>query len=122
MKLASLEGDIRAQTSNGSLSVSNLSGNVHLTTTNGSASGVLDGGTWRGGELAVRSTNGSMRVQMPFGYSADVITRTTNGDVSGDFPNRRYGQSPNSLDTSVERGGPTLDFDTTNGHIGSTTN
>ena len=122
MKLASLEGDIRAQTSNGSLSVSNLSGNVRLTTTNGSASVVLDGATWRGGGLAVRSTNGSMRVQMPAGYSAHLVARTTNGDVSGEFPNRRYGQPPNSLDTSVGRGGPTLDFDTTNGHIAFTAN
>jgi hypothetical protein len=81
---------------------------------------VLEGTTWRGGGLSVRSTNGGVQIQMRGGYSAHLVAHTTNGGISGDFPNGPDGHSHSSLDTTVGQGGPTLDFGTTNGGISFT--
>jgi hypothetical protein len=117
MKLASLEGEIQARTTNGALSLSELAGDVHASTTNGGVAVELGGATWRGGGLWVRSTNGGIQVKIARSYSAHLVAKTTNGEVSSNFFDRPEARRHNSLDATVGQGGPTLDFGTTNGGI-----
>ena len=65
----------------------------------------------------MKSTNGGLKIQMPGSYSAHLVAQTTNGGISGGFATQAAGSRHNSLDTTIGRGGPTLDFTTTNGAI-----
>jgi hypothetical protein len=114
LSLTSLSGDIHGETTNGGLDFKYLSGNVQLSTTNGGIHALLSGDRWQGTGLSARTTNGGISVQADHNYSAHVLASTVNGgiDVFGQTGTRHH-----SVDTNIGSGGPTLDFETTNGGI-----
>jgi len=118
LSLAALSGVLRGETTNGSLTFDHLAGDVNLTTTNGGINARLDGSAWQGRGLSATTTNGGINVSAPAQYSAHLVANTTNGVTSLDLPGAdQSGVHRHSIDTNLGSGGPTLNFETTNGGI-----
>ncbi len=116
ISLASLNGDIHAETTNGGLRLDNLAGDVHVNTTNGGIHATLSGSTWQGSGLFAQTTNGGVSVSASHPYSAHLIASTVNGGISAPGVSQTGGRHK-SVDTNLGSGGPTLQFETTNGGI-----
>ncbi len=116
ISLASLNGDIHAETTNGGLRLDNLAGDVHVNTTNGGIHATLSGSTWQGTGLFAQTTNGGVSVSASHPYSAHLIASTVNGGISAPGVNQT-GAHRKSVDANLGSGGPTLQFETTNGGI-----
>jgi hypothetical protein len=118
ISLNNIEGAIHAETTNGGLELEALAGDVHATTVNGGMSVRLTGHQWSGAGLVAKSTNGGVTVNAADGYSAHLIAQTTNGGVSIGFPVTVKGVlNKNRIDTNIGNGGPTIEFETTNGGV-----
>jgi hypothetical protein len=115
--ISNIDGEIDADTTNGGLTLHNLGGKVHATTVNGGLDVVLDGTQWHGEGLFAKSTNGGVTVKAPNRYSAHLIAATVNGGISVAFPITIHGSVSHHLDTQIGQGGPTIQFETTNGGV-----
>src|SRR5581483_1785468 len=81
-----VHGQIRFHTSNGSVHLSDVGGDVDGSTTNGSVSVALAGTGWNGRGLHVETTNGSVKLELPENFSAQIQASTVNGRIHSDFP------------------------------------
>jgi hypothetical protein len=118
LALSAIHGNIQAETTNGGIKIENLGGDVHVTTTNGGIKAALEGNTWQGTGLTASTTNGGVHVQLPANYSAHVVANTTNGGTALNLPNaNQSGVHRHNIDTNLGSGGPTLNFETTNGGV-----
>jgi hypothetical protein len=118
LSLTAIHGDIQGETTNGGLRIENLGGNVNVSTTNGGIKANLDGPTWQGSGLTASTTNGGVTVKLPSNYSAHLVANTTNGGTALNLPNaNQSGVHRHSIDTNLGSGGPTLNFETTNGGV-----
>jgi DUF4097 and DUF4098 domain-containing protein YvlB len=117
IQVANVDGVIHAETTNGGLKLDGLSGDVHATTVNGGMDVKLNGDSWRGAGLFASATNGGVSVQAPDNYSAHLIATTVNGGVSVAFPITVTGKIGNHIDANIGHGGPTVEFQTTNGGV-----
>ena len=118
LELSGIHGDIQAETTNGGVHIENLGGNVNVSTTNGGIKANLDGPTWRGTGLTASTTNGGVSVKLPANYSAHLVANTTNGGTALNVPNAdQNGVHRHNIDTKLGNGGPTLNFETTNGGV-----
>ena len=115
--LTGINGAIDADTTNGGLSLNNLAGDVHATTVNGGLDVTLAGNQWHGNGLFAKSTNGGVSVKAPVPYSAHLIAETVNGGISIGFPITLQGNIRSHIDTDIGQGGPTVQFQTTNGGV-----
>jgi len=115
--LSELRGDIDAVTSNGPLSLTNLAGSVRARTTNGPLSISLSGSRWEGTGLEARTTNGPLTISVPDGYNAHLEAGTTNGPVSLGFPITVVGRITRDISTDLGSGGATIRATTTNGPL-----
>jgi len=129
------DSDIAIKTTNGSLTVDDVTGDIVVQTTNGAiklhdAGGAVKGGTtngsifvgltddqWRGDGLDLSTTNGSIKIELPKEFSADVDARTVNGSISVDHPIQIQNKSRNRLKGTIGDGGPVLRARTTNGGV-----
>lgn len=120
---------------NGSITVREVTGKVNAHSTNGritleEVGGVVEGSTTNGGitarisdkvelrELRLGTTNGGITVYCPEGINADVYAHTTNGGIHTDFPiTMQGGFSRNSLEGKINNGGNEIHLHTTNGGI-----
>ena len=93
VSISGVNGRIRAESSNGSLSLVDVGGDVIATTSNGSVHAALGGSTWSGAGLELRTSNGSVRVDVPEKYNARLIAGTSNGNLSVDMPITVQGRS-----------------------------
>jgi hypothetical protein len=116
-----MNGKVRFHTENGSVRLSNIGGNVDGSTTNGSLT-VDASNNWKGDEMRVRTTNGSLHLNFPENFSAQVRASTVNGRVHTDFPATVQGNlgRGNNLSFQIGSGGPIIEAHTVNGsvHIG----
>lgn len=112
-----IEGRLYFDAVNGGISLRQVSGDVRAETTNGSVSAVLDGTTWRGGGLDLTTTNGSVNLEIPRGYNAELETGTVNGGMNIDFPITLQGTIGRRITTRLGAGGPRLRAITTNGSV-----
>jgi hypothetical protein len=115
--VTNVDGVIHADTTNGGLKLDDLSGDVHATTVNGGMDVKLNGDSWRGAGLFASATNGGVSVNAPNNYSAHLIAKTVNGGLSVAFPITFTGKIGNHIDANIGRGGPTVEFQTTNGGV-----
>ena len=115
-----VRGQIRFHTLNGSVHLAEAGGDVDGSSTNGSVNVELSGSTWNGNGLHVETTNGSVRLQLPENFSAQVRASTVNGRVHTDFPATVSGDSGKNVSFQIGSGGPTIEAKTVNGsvHIG----
>lgn len=112
-----IEGRLYLDAVNGGISLRAVSGDVRAETTNGSVSAVLDGTTWRGGGLDLTTTNGSVSLEIPRGYNAELETGTVNGGMNIDFPITVQGSIGRRIQTKLGAGGPRIRAITTNGGV-----
>jgi hypothetical protein len=115
--LSNLKGTIDAVTSNGPLSLDDLAGSVRARTTNGPLSITLTGSRWEGSGLEARTSNGPLTISVPDGYNAHLEAGTTNGPVSLGFPITVVGRISRDISTVLGSGGATIRATTTNGPL-----
>ncbi len=120
IKVESVHGQIRFRTQNGSVHLSEVAGDVEGSTTNGSLTIDLSGSGWTGNGLRAHTTNGSVRLNVPESFSAQVQTSTVNGRVQVDFPVTVSGEVGKNMSFQLGSGGPLIEAKTVNGsvHIG----
>lgn len=107
--------DLRAV--NGSVTVTNAGGDVRAETTNGSVRASLSGTTWTGNYLDLETTNGSVTLDIPRNFNAQLETGTVNGGLHIDFPVTVQGRIRDRLSTRLGAGGPRVTARTTNGTV-----
>jgi DUF4097 and DUF4098 domain-containing protein YvlB len=117
ISISDVRGQINFSTINGGVSLARLAGSVHGQTTNGGVSIDLEGGTWDGDTLDVRTTNGGVNLRLPESYSAHLETGTTNGGMSIGFPITVQGKITKQLSLDLGSGGPVLRVMTVNGGV-----
>ena len=115
-----VNGQIRFHTQNGSVRLNSVAGDVDGSTTNGSLNIDVNPSQWRGNGLRAQTTNGSVRLNLPDGVSAQVQASTVNGKVSVDFPVTVSGEIGKTMSFQLGSGGPLIEARTVNGsvHIG----
>lgn len=112
-----IEGRLYLDAVNGGITLRDVAGDVRAETTNGGATAVLSGTTWRGGSLDLSTTNGSVTLEIPRGYNAELETGTVNGGMNIDFPVTVRGTIGRRLTTRLGTGGPRIRAVTTNGSV-----
>ena len=122
ISIETVEGRIQFRTLNGSVHLAQVGGDVDGSTTNGSLHVDLAGSSWAGRGLNATTTNGSIQLNVPENYSANLETSTVNGRVHVDFPVKVSGDLGKNLSFQLGSGGATIQARTTNGgvHIGRT--
>lgn len=117
VSVSQVRGDLDLQTRNGPLSLKDLGGSVKARTTNGPLSISLTGNKWDGSGLDARTTNGPLTISVPENYSAHLEAGTTNGPVSLGFPITVQGRINRDISTDLGSGGATIRATTTNGPL-----
>jgi len=112
-----VHGEIRFHTSNGSVHLSDVGGDVDGSTTNGSVSVALAGTGWNGRGLHVETTNGSVKLELPENFSAQIQASTVNGRIHSDFPVTVSGDTGKNMSFQLGSGGPTVEARTVNGSV-----
>lgn len=106
-------GDIRFEAVNGGIRLADLGGDVRGSTVNGGVVVRLAGDRC----LDVDTTNGSVKLQIPEEYSADVETGTVNGSIDLAFPVTIQGKIGRSLRFTLGDGGARVRVRTVNGDV-----
>ena len=117
ISITDVDGRIRFDALNGGVKLLALAGDVQGETTNGGLTIELEGDRWDGREMDVKTTNGSVTVSIPEGYSAAFETGTVNGRLDLDIPVTVRGRIDRRIRTQLGDGGPTIRATTTNGRV-----
>ncbi|HEU4995509.1 MAG TPA: DUF4097 family beta strand repeat-containing protein [Gemmatimonadaceae bacterium] len=112
-----VEGRIDLRAVNGGITLREVGGNVRAETTNGGVSAALSGSRWNGDGLDLQTTNGSVGLEIPRGYNAELETGTVNGGMNIDFPITVQGFIGRRITTKLGAGGPRVRATTTNGAV-----
>jgi hypothetical protein len=116
--LTQVEGNIDVRAVNGPISLRDLGGDVRARAQNGPISVTLGGTRWRGTGLDAETQNGPMVLYVPEGYNAQLETGTTNGPMSIGFPITVMGRAlEKRITTTLGNGGPTIRARTQNGPL-----
>jgi DUF4097 and DUF4098 domain-containing protein YvlB len=111
-----MRADVKARTVNGGVQVS-TSGQADASTVNGSIELSMGRADWSG-DLALKTVNGSITVELPAGLNTELDARTVNGSIQSDFPLTVTGRiSPRHLTATIGSGGRHLELTTVNGDI-----
>ena len=117
ISIADVSGRIEFTGHNGGVVLKRVGGNVRGGTMNGGLVVELDGASWDGEELDVKTTNGGIVMAIPENYSAHLETGTVNGHLSIDFPVTVQGRIGKELAVNLGNGGATVRAMTTNGGV-----
>ena len=117
IRIEDVDGNIRFDAVNGGVRLVNLAGNVRGDTQNGSVTVSLAGDRWRGEGLDARTQNGSVQIDVPARYNAELETGTVNGRFDLDFPVTVSGRLGRTITTRLGDGGPRIRVMTTNGSV-----
>jgi DUF4097 and DUF4098 domain-containing protein YvlB len=116
--VSDIRGRITFQTHNGSINLARIAGDVSGETHNGAIQAELQGNTWEGRQLELSTYNGGITLSMPASYSASLQTETARGRVLSDFPVTLTGRIDSSKrDFNIGAGGPLIKVSTHNGAI-----
>ena len=86
-------------------------------TQNGSVSVSLAGDRWRGDGLDARTQNGSVQIDVPSRYNAELEAGTVNGRFDLDFPVTVSGRLGRTIATRLGDGGARVRVVTHNGSV-----
>lgn len=117
ISIANVTGTVGFEAVNGGVTLSRVSGDVRGKTVNGGVTVELAGDHWEGAGLDARTTNGGVRVKVPDGYSCQLAVATVNGGVHSDFPLTMQGRLDKNLDVALGQGGAPVRIATTNGGV-----
>jgi hypothetical protein len=126
VRLDDVDGTITAGTTNGNVSGRRVSGSVQGSSVNGSVAMTLDRVT---GDVRLTTVNGAIRLELPPSVDADLDATTVNGGVSvderldlGDRAANRGAFGPaTNIRGRLNKGGPRITLQTTNGGVRVTT-
>ena len=110
-------GNLEFKALNGGVNLRRVGGTVRGSTTNGGLNVELTGSRWEGEALDVSTTNGGVSMYIPENYSAHLETSTVNGRVNVDFPVTVQGEITKELAVNLGSGGATVRATTTNGGV-----
>src|SRR5262249_2729063 len=85
MNVSDIRGRIELQAHNGAMHLARVAGDVRAETHNGAIQAELQGNNWEGRQLELNSYNGGVTLAMPPSYSASLETHSLRGRVSSDF-------------------------------------
>ena len=109
--------DVRASTVNGSIDARSAGGPVRAKTVNGSIN-VSMGSMGSADDLEYETVNGSVTVELPSNFGAQLELSTVNGRVSTDFPITVSGTlSPRRLRGTIGNGSTRFRASTVNGSV-----
>lgn len=120
ISIADFQGTADFRTVNGGITLRDVSGDIRGATTNGGLNVELSGSGWEGAGLDVETQNGGVRMTIPEGYSAELVTGTVNGGVRIDFPVTVQGDLrgfSRNISTRLGSGGARIRAITTNGGV-----
>lgn len=119
VSVAGITGRVDAETVNGPLSLRDVGGAVRARTRNGPLNVSLGGDRWQGEGLDAETSNGPIRLSLPDGYSARLVTGTRNGPMSTEVPLTvtMLGRRSSRIETTLGDGGPEIRVVTTNGPV-----
>ena len=106
---------VYAESVNGSVRVSTTAW-AHMQTVNGSIKGRMGNAGWDG-SLKIASVNGSVDLEMPDDFSANVDFKSVNGGINSDFPISISGLIGRSAHGQIGGGGRDLEIRTVNGSV-----
>ena len=126
--------NLRLETVNGAIRVSDVSGAANLDTTNGRievvrCAGSVDAETTNGAirveltqvtpgkSMSFETTNGAISLVVPPTFAASVDAETTNGSIHSDLPVSTKDFSKHAVRGTLNGGGPQLTLHTTNGSV-----
>ena len=117
VSVSQARGPVRASTVNGSVTVSTSEGPVSASTVNGSVTARMD--KLSGNEdMSFTTVNGTVRVEVPRDFDAEVRFDTMNGSISTDFPIRLSGRfGPKHAEGTIGKGGRTIRAKSVNGSV-----
>lgn len=117
LRVDGVTGRLDLRTTNGSVALQDVGGDVHARTQNGSMNVALAGTSWDGSGLDAETQNGSVRLEIPQKYAAQIETGTVNGAINTDFPVTVQGRISRRLSLPLNGGGKTIRVTTTNGGV-----
>ena len=82
VEVTGIEGTLRVAAVNGSVRLVDVNGDVRARTVNGSVAVALSGPAWAGRGLDAETTNGSVALTVPRGFSADLSAQTQMGRIA----------------------------------------
>ena len=110
-------GDLNLQTTNGKIDIRGGSGTIRARTTNGNIAAEKPA-VGEQSRIALRTTNGSVRILLPADARADLRASTVNGSIRTDFPLQVEGQiTGKRIRGRIGDGGGVLNLETVNGSI-----
>lgn len=115
--VANARGPVKASTVNGGVSVSTSQGPVNASSVNGSVTARMD--RISGDEdMSFSTVNGSVRIEVPKNFDADVRLDTMNGNINSDFEIRLSGRfGPRHAEGTIGRGGRNIRARSVNGSV-----
>ncbi len=117
LEVSGVTTEVRANTVNGSIDAKSAGGPVRATTVNGSIR-VAMGSMGSAEDLEYETVNGSVTIELPANFGAQLDLSTVNGRVSTDFPITVSGtMSPRRLRGTVGNGNTRMRASTVNGSI-----
>lgn len=117
MTVSNVGGAVTARSTNGSIRIADAGGPIRARSTNGSIQAALRPGVALADDMELRTTNGAVTLQLPAGTSARLNASTTNGGITSDIPVTIEGQSRRQLRGVMGQGGPEIRISTTNGAV-----
>jgi DUF4097 and DUF4098 domain-containing protein YvlB len=119
LSVSNLSGTLDLHSTNGPLTLEDLSGDVRARVQNGPLSVELQGNTWEGKGLDAESVNGPVELGIPDGYNAELETGTVNGPMRTDVPLTItvQGRMRDRIHARLGKGGARVRVVTTNGPI-----
>jgi Putative adhesin len=111
-------GHVDLRTENGPIELDGVGGSVNARTENGPLEVNLSGTRWDGTGLDAQTENGPVELTIPSNYGAHLETGTVNGPISIGFPITVEGRlNLKRLSLDIGGGGPTIRAVTTNGPV-----
>jgi hypothetical protein len=117
LRVTGVQGRMELRTQNGSVGLTEVGGDVRARTQNGSLNVQLAGARWDGAGLDAETQNGSVRLNVPERYAAQLETGTVNGRINTEIPITVRGTISRRLSIPLNGGGPTVRAMTTNGSV-----
>ncbi len=117
VSVSQARGPVRASTVNGSVNVTTSEGPVSASTVNGSVTARME--RLSGNEdMNFSTVNGTVRVEVPRDFDADIRFDTMNGSISSDFPIKLSGRfGPRHAEGTIGRGGRSIRARSVNGSV-----
>lgn len=116
VSVRNMTGDLRVGTTNGQILGDGLAGSTSAETTNGTI--VLDYASIPARGISCSATNGEVTVTIPKDGNARIAAEVTNGGISTEnLTLRDRKESRRSLDAVLNAGGPAIKIETTNGAV-----